>query len=84
MNVSETIDDIRRRMQALGLNMKRLSLDSGNGETYIRDLLSGRSKNPKTAELQNVLDALDKAEAGRHRPQKGARVRPKNSKPPRY
>jgi hypothetical protein len=49
--------------------------------------LSGRSKNPKTAELQNVLDALDKAEAGRHRPQKGARViqfRPKNSKPPRY
>lgn len=63
MITPEIIESIRRRMLALGLNKKRLSLDSGNGETYVRDLLTGRSKNPKTEELQKVLDALDRAEA---------------------
>jgi len=71
MNVPETVNHIRRRMWALGLNMKRLSLDSGLGETYVRDLLTGRSKNPKTTELQRVLDTLDRAEAAQRAPKKG-------------
>jgi predicted transcriptional regulator len=63
MTVPEMIDDIRRRMRALGLGMKGLSLASGRGETYVRDLLAGRSLNPKTEEIQTVLNTLDRLEA---------------------
>lgn len=86
MTVPEIISNIRRRMLALDLKMKRLSLHSGLGETYVRDLLTGRSKNPKTEELQKVLDELDRAEAAADARKKGARIiqfRPKNTPPAR-
>lgn len=63
MNVDERRESIRRRMDALGLTMKGLSKAAGRGETYIRDLLKGRSLNPKTDEFQTVLDILDRLEA---------------------
>jgi transcriptional regulator with XRE-family HTH domain len=62
MSVEQIIDDVRRRMLAAGLKMKRLSLEAGLGETYVRDLLTGRSKNPKTEELQKVMDVLNRYE----------------------
>jgi predicted transcriptional regulator len=71
MSVQEIKSDIRRRMLALGVSMKRLSLDSELGETYVRDLLTDRSKNPKTAELQQVLDRLDFLEAAAVTAKKG-------------
>lgn len=63
MAVIEIRENIRRRMRALGLTMKGLSLAAGVGETYVRDLLKGRSGNPKTEQSQKVLDYLDRLEA---------------------
>jgi predicted transcriptional regulator len=71
VQVADIRNDIRRRMRALGSNMKRLSLDAGLGETYVRDLLTDRSKNPKTAEIQKVLEALDRAERAVEATKKG-------------
>lgn len=57
------VADVRRRMGALGLNKKGLSRAAGVGDTYVRDMLTGRSKNPKTDQLLKVIAALDRLEA---------------------
>src|SRR5690242_7769886 len=65
MDELQIVADIRRRMDALGARVtkKGLSRAAGVGDTYVRDILTGRSKNPKTAELLKVLRALDRIEA---------------------
>jgi transcriptional regulator with XRE-family HTH domain len=69
-------NEIRRRMESLGMSPKALSLKAGLNETYVRDLFSGRSKNPRNAHLHalavalgcTVLDLMDPRPPGR-RPQ---------------
>lgn len=51
--------ELERLMLAKGMNPKSLSRAAGVGLTYVRDILTGRSKNPKLAELRKVVDALD-------------------------
>lgn len=54
------VENLRRLMLAKGMNPKSLSRAAGGvGETYVRDILAGRSKNPKMSELQLVADALE-------------------------
>lgn len=73
MDELEIVGDIRRRIKALGLTKKGLSLAAGLGETYARDLLTGRSKNPKTEQLLKVLQVLDRLEAEAKLPAKRGR-----------
>jgi transcriptional regulator with XRE-family HTH domain len=49
---------LRARMQARGITAKRLSLAAGRGETYVRDLLHGRTHNPTIEGLQRLADVL--------------------------
>jgi phage repressor protein C with HTH and peptisase S24 domain len=51
--------EIDRRMRAAGMNPKSLSRAAGVGETYISDILKGRSKNPKFEHVMKVAEALD-------------------------
>lgn len=50
--------EIRRRMSELGLNPKRLSLAAGLNETYVRDIIKGRTLNPRTDTLGKLARAL--------------------------
>jgi hypothetical protein len=59
VNQSWTLaDEIRRRMNELGLNPKRLSLGAGLNETYVRDIIKGRTRNPRTDTLGKLARAL--------------------------
>lgn len=49
---------LRERMKARGITAKRLSLAAGRGETYVRDLLHGRTHNPTIEGLQGLADVL--------------------------
>ena len=50
---------LRERMKERGITAKRLSLAAGRGETYVRDLLQGRTHNPTIEGLQRLAEALD-------------------------
>lgn len=50
---------VERRMKALGLNPKSLSKKAGLNETFVRDLLEGRSRNPRADSLQKLAKSLD-------------------------
>ncbi len=50
--------EIRHRMSALGLNPKRLSLSAGLNETYVRDIMKGRTRSPRTDTLGKIARAL--------------------------
>lgn len=50
--------EVERRMKALGLNKKSLSKRADLNETFIRDLLDGRSKNPRADSLGKLAKAL--------------------------
>jgi len=51
--------NVRQRMDDLGLtDMKRLSLDSGLGATYVRDLLEGRVRTPRFDSLKKLATTL--------------------------
>lgn len=52
---------IRTEMEAQGLSLKSLSLKARLSETYVRDLLEGRSQDPKLSKIQAVADALGKS-----------------------
>jgi transcriptional regulator with XRE-family HTH domain len=73
---SPVVSEIRRRMELLGMTPTRLSLKAGLNQTYVRDLFSGKSRNPHNAHLNalavalgcTVLDLMDPRPAGR-RPQ---------------
>lgn len=51
--------EIERRMKLKGFNPKSLSLAAELGETYVGDLLRGRSLNPKTSELSKLAERLE-------------------------
>jgi transcriptional regulator with XRE-family HTH domain len=51
-------EEIARRMMAKGLNAKRLSVAAGLNESYVRDILRGRSKHPRTDTLAKLATAL--------------------------
>lgn len=47
-------------MEAQGLNQKELARRAGLNETYVRDLLEGRSQDPKLSKITAVASALGK------------------------
>jgi transcriptional regulator with XRE-family HTH domain len=51
--------NVRLRMEAKGLGPKALSLKADLNETYVRDILKGKSRNPRQAHLQKLAAALD-------------------------
>jgi transcriptional regulator with XRE-family HTH domain len=51
-------DEIRRRMQLLGLSAERLSLAAGLNKTYVRDIFTGRARSPKLDNLAKLAGAL--------------------------
>lgn len=50
---------IAARMRALGIGQKHLAARAGLNETYVRDILVGKSRNPIAANLQKLAAALD-------------------------
>jgi transcriptional regulator with XRE-family HTH domain len=50
---------LRQRMNEVEIRPKALALKAGLGDTYVRDILKGRSRNPKAAELAKLARALD-------------------------
>jgi transcriptional regulator with XRE-family HTH domain len=51
-------DALREQMGAKGLKAKALARMAGVNETYIRDILSGKSRNPRVEHLKKVATAL--------------------------
>ncbi len=51
-------EEIASRMVAKGLNAKRLSTAAGLNESYVRDILRGRSRHPRTDTLGKLAAAL--------------------------
>ena len=49
---------IYARMDELKMNPTQLSREAGLNATYVRDILEGKSKNPKTAEIERLAKAL--------------------------
>ena len=49
---------IERRMTAFDLNPKSLSKKAGLNDTAVRDILEGRSKNPRSDTLQKIAKTL--------------------------
>lgn len=58
MNLDHLRQQIRERMKARGTNAKRLSLAAGRGETYVRDLLQGKTHNPTLDGLRSLAEHL--------------------------
>lgn len=52
------IGRIRGRMKTLGLTAKRVASMADLNETYVRDILKGKSKNPRMAHLKKLATAL--------------------------
>lgn len=50
--------EVYNRMRLAGLTQKSLAVAAGLNETYVRDLFSGRSQNPKSEHLAKLADAL--------------------------
>jgi transcriptional regulator with XRE-family HTH domain len=50
---------IKRRMLLAGLNYRSLALKAGLPETYVRDVMNGKSKNPKHHSLAAIATALN-------------------------
>jgi transcriptional regulator with XRE-family HTH domain len=50
---------IYRRMKEAGLSQRALALKAGLPETYVRDVMSGKSKNPKHHSLAAIATALN-------------------------
>jgi len=51
-------DVIEAMMQAQNTNPKRLAKEAGVGATYVRDIIEGRSLDPKTGKLAQIAKAL--------------------------
>jgi transcriptional regulator with XRE-family HTH domain len=50
---------IDARMKALGIGQKHLALRAGLNETYVRDILAGKSRNPLAAKLAQLATVLE-------------------------
>jgi transcriptional regulator with XRE-family HTH domain len=51
-------DELRRRMVAMGYNQKSLARAAQLNETAVRDILKGRSRNPRVDTLQAIAEVL--------------------------
>jgi transcriptional regulator with XRE-family HTH domain len=51
-------EEIRRRMLAQGYSARTLSLAAGVNYSFVRDILRGRSQNPKSEQLRRVAAVL--------------------------
>ena len=56
--MTAVVGEIVRRMEALGLTPKRLSLSAGLNETYVRDLVAGRVDSPRPRNLKKLAQVL--------------------------
>ena len=50
--------ELRRLMVAARIGQKALALKAQVNETYVRDILKGKSRNPEAAKLARVAEAL--------------------------
>lgn len=58
MNLDRLRAQLRERLKARGMTAKRLSIAAGRGETYVRDLLQGRTHNPTIDGLRRLAEVL--------------------------
>lgn len=58
MDRSSVARELERRMALLGLTQKALSRNAGVGDTYVRDILKGKSRNPGGEKLERVASIL--------------------------
>ncbi|WP_367159933.1 helix-turn-helix transcriptional regulator [Kozakia baliensis] len=58
MTESGVAAELRRRMEDSGYNQKSLALAASLNETYVRDILKGKSKNPEAGRLQRIANVL--------------------------
>jgi transcriptional regulator with XRE-family HTH domain len=58
--------ELRRLMNEAGIGQKALALKAGVNETYVRDILKGRSRNPEAGKLGKVAAALGCAAGALH------------------
>src|SRR5689334_7649933 len=49
---------VHKRMMELGISQKALALRAGLNQTYVRDLFTGHTRNPKYAHLEKLAQAL--------------------------
>lgn len=54
-----TRERIKKRMEELGTNPSRTSLEAGLNFTYLRDYLTGRAKNVSVPKLEAIAKALE-------------------------
>lgn len=50
---------LKERMGQLGIGQKELATRAGLGDTYVRDILRGRSTSPQVMKLARLARALD-------------------------
>lgn len=55
---SAVADELERRMTLLGLTQKALARSAGVGDTYVRDILKGKSRNPGGEKLERIAAIL--------------------------
>jgi len=55
---SPLVQELIRRMQASGLNQKKLALKAGLNETAVRDIRKGKSKHPRHDTVEKLAHAL--------------------------
>lgn len=49
---------LAKRMKSMGFTMKSLSKAAGKNETYVRDIIEGRVKNPSYSNLKSIAEQL--------------------------
>ena len=52
------IDRIAVRMEELGMTPAEVARKAGLNHTYVRDILMGKSKDPKVSKVQAIADVL--------------------------
>lgn len=50
--------ELKRRMEMAGFNQKSLALAADLNETYVRDILKGKSKSPEATRLSRIAATL--------------------------
>lgn len=58
LNAIPLAHEVYRRMVGLGLSQKMLAVRAGLGASYVADLFSGKSRNPKNEQLEKLAAAL--------------------------
>ena len=58
MDIEKLGRNVEARMLAKGMHAKGLSLAAGVNAAYVRDILKGRSRNPRTGHLAQIAAAL--------------------------